>query len=55
MFPPHDEIRIKRCGDGFETELCKDGVAHSKLFDLSNTYKRTLNHLLRQMQERAEK
>lgn len=32
-FPIHDEIRIKRMPTGFLTELCKDGVCHTKLFD----------------------
>lgn len=32
-FPIHDEIRIKRLPTGYLTELCKNGVCHTKLFD----------------------
>jgi hypothetical protein len=33
-FSAHDEIRIRRLATGFLTELCKDGVCHTKLFDV---------------------
>ena len=32
-FPAHDEIRIKRMPTGFLTELYKDGLRHTQLFD----------------------
>ena len=50
MFPPHDEIRIKRRGEGFETVLVKDGAVHTTLFDMPPTMKGTVAALLRLME-----
>ena len=54
MFPPYDEIRIRRCGEGYLTDLVRDGEAHSTLYDDSKGLHPTLSHLLRHLKSPLE-
>lgn len=53
MFPAHDELRIKRLATGYLTELCKDGIVHTKLFDTIEGppgAKKTIDLLIKQIE-----